>query len=98
MRVAGQVTIQDAPSGQAERSMGRILVLVHVAIMTARLLAVPRPDQAAVGYDLTVMPPAGPALREGERGRRARDTDQGREEAVEGLLWRAAVHARLRGC
>jgi hypothetical protein len=47
--------VQRRPSGLAERSVGQILALVLVAIMTARLLAVPGPDQAAVGYDLTVL-------------------------------------------
>jgi hypothetical protein len=55
LRASGQFTIEDPPSGQAERGFGQLLALVLVAIMTARLLAVPGPDQAAVGYDLTVL-------------------------------------------
>jgi hypothetical protein len=51
--VAG--TVQNPPSGTAEWSVGQYLALVLVVIMTARLLAVSGPDQATVGYDLTVL-------------------------------------------
>lgn len=40
---------------QAERSIGQILALVLVAIVTSGLLAVPARDQATAGYDLAVI-------------------------------------------
>jgi hypothetical protein len=49
------VEVLGSRGGLAGRSVGQILALVLVAIMTARLLAVPGHDQAAVGYDLTVL-------------------------------------------
>jgi hypothetical protein len=55
MRFAGQGTVQEPPSGQAERSIGQILALVLVAIGTWRLLVVPEPDRAAVDHYLTVI-------------------------------------------
>jgi hypothetical protein len=55
MRVAKQGTVQEPPSGQAERSIGQVLALVLVAIGTWRLLVVPEPDRAAVDHYLTVI-------------------------------------------
>jgi hypothetical protein len=55
LRASGQFTIENPPSGQAERSVGQILALVLVAIATSGLLGVQGPDQAAVGYYLTVI-------------------------------------------
>jgi hypothetical protein len=51
----GQGTVQNPPSGQAERSIGQILALMLVAVATSGLLGVQGPDQATVGYYLTVI-------------------------------------------
>ncbi len=55
MGFAGQGTVQNPPSGPAERSVGQILALVLVAIFTSGLLGVQGPDRAAVDHYLTVI-------------------------------------------
>ena len=52
---AGHGTVENRPSGQAERSIGQILALVLVAIATWRLLVVPERDRAAVDHYLAVI-------------------------------------------
>jgi len=55
MSFSGQATVENPPSGQAERSIGQILALVLVAIVASGLLGVQGPDRAAVDHYLTVM-------------------------------------------
>jgi hypothetical protein len=54
MRISGQLEVQDPP-GHAERSIGQILALVLVAIMTSALLGVQGPDRATVDHYLAVL-------------------------------------------
>lgn len=55
LRASGQLTIENPPSGPAERSIGQILALVLVAIVTSGLLGVQGPDRATVDHYLTVL-------------------------------------------
>jgi hypothetical protein len=55
MRVSGQATVENPPSGKAELSIGQILALVLVAIVASGLLGVQGPGQAAVDHYLAVI-------------------------------------------
>jgi len=55
MSLSGQGTVENPPSGQAERSVGQIFALVLVAVVAAGLLGVQGPDRAAVDHYLTVI-------------------------------------------
>jgi hypothetical protein len=55
LRFSGQVTVENPPSGQAERSLGQILALMLVAVAASGLLGVQGPDRATVDHYLTVI-------------------------------------------
>jgi hypothetical protein len=48
-------TVEEPAGGEAERSFGRILALVLVAIITSGLLGVQGPERAAMDHYLTVL-------------------------------------------
>jgi hypothetical protein len=53
--IGGQITVRNSSSGQAERRIGQVLVLLVLVIVVYKLWKVPERDQANVGYHLTVL-------------------------------------------
>jgi hypothetical protein len=55
LRVSGQMTVQNPPTGHVERSVGQILAVVLVAIVASGLAGVQGPDRAAVDHYVTII-------------------------------------------